>query len=101
VAPALAVAIEDSRLIESLRDTAGPIRSRQLWRINRLQCLQTRGHGAKFEAMSKGRDRTVSSRPDGWTEKRNDASRAGGIYKTQGEAIAAAPRRCTARVVEN
>jgi len=40
--------------------------------------------------MSKGRDRTISRRPDGWAEKRNDASRAGGIYKTQGEAIAAA-----------
>lgn len=38
----------------------------------------------------KGRDRTVSQRPEGWAQKRNDASRAGGIYKTQGEAVKAA-----------
>jgi hypothetical protein len=38
----------------------------------------------------KGRDRTVYRKPDGWAEKRNDAGRAGGIYKTQGEAIEAA-----------
>jgi len=38
----------------------------------------------------KGRDRTISRRPDAWAQKRNDAGRAGGVYKTQGEAIRAA-----------
>ena len=38
----------------------------------------------------KGRDRTVFQRREGWAEKRNDAQRAGGVYKTQGEAIEAA-----------
>ena len=37
--------------------------------------------------MSKGRDRTVSRRPDGnWENKRNDAERAGGVHRTQKEA---------------
>lgn len=40
--------------------------------------------------MSKGRDRTVYGKDDQWAEKRNDAGRAGGIYKTQGEAVDAA-----------
>jgi hypothetical protein len=38
----------------------------------------------------KGRDRTVSRRPEGWAQKGNDAGPAGGVYKTQGEAIKAA-----------
>jgi hypothetical protein len=38
----------------------------------------------------KGRDRTVYRQSDGWAEKRNDASRAGGVHKTQGQAIEAA-----------
>lgn len=34
--------------------------------------------------MSKGRDRTVSRRPDGaWENKRNDASRPSTVHKTQ------------------
>ncbi len=34
--------------------------------------------------MSKGRDRTVSRRPDGtWENKRNDANRAAGVHGTQ------------------
>lgn len=37
--------------------------------------------------MSKGRDRTISRRPDGqWEDKRNDAGR-GFIFDTQAEAI--------------
>ena len=41
--------------------------------------------------MSKGRDRTVSKRPDGtWANKRNDASKAKSIHQTQSEAIKAA-----------
>ncbi|QTP53854.1 DUF2188 domain-containing protein [Billgrantia sulfidoxydans] len=37
--------------------------------------------------MSKGRDRTVSRRPDGsWENKRNDADRAGSVHRTQKEA---------------
>lgn len=37
--------------------------------------------------MSKGRDRTISRRPDGdWENKRNDASRASSIHSTQKEA---------------
>ena len=37
--------------------------------------------------MSKGRDRTVSRRPDGkWENKRNDASRASSVHDTQKEA---------------
>ena len=41
--------------------------------------------------MSKPRDRTVSRRPDGtWENKRNDASRAGSVHRTQKEAQAAA-----------
>ena len=38
----------------------------------------------------KGRDRTVFRKTEGWAEKRNDAGRSGGIYKTQGEAVDAA-----------
>ena len=37
--------------------------------------------------MSKGRDRTISRRPDGtWENKRNDAGRASGTHRTQKEA---------------
>lgn len=37
--------------------------------------------------MSKGRDRVVSRRPDGtWTNKRNDASKASSLHRTQREA---------------
>lgn len=43
--------------------------------------------------MSKDRDRTVSRRPDGtWANKRNDASRASSLHKTQKEAEQAAKR---------
>lgn len=38
--------------------------------------------GSRF--MSKGRDRTISQRPDGtWENKRNDASRASSVHDTQ------------------
>ncbi len=41
--------------------------------------------------MSKPQDRTVSRRPDGmWENKRNDASRAGSVHRTQKEAQGAA-----------
>jgi len=41
--------------------------------------------------MSKDRDRTVSRREDGsWENKRNDASRASSVHRTQKEADAAA-----------
>jgi hypothetical protein len=41
--------------------------------------------------MSKGRDRTVSRRPDGtWENKRNDAEKASSVHKTQREAEQAA-----------
>lgn len=37
--------------------------------------------------MSKGRDRVVSRRPDGtWANKRNDASKASSLHRTQREA---------------
>ena len=37
--------------------------------------------------MSKGRDRTISCRPDGtWENKRNDADKASSLHKTQKEA---------------
>ena len=37
--------------------------------------------------MSKDRDRTISHRSDGsWENKRNDASRASGVHRTQREA---------------
>ena len=37
--------------------------------------------------MSKGRDRTISRRPDGtWENKRNDAERASSTHRTQKEA---------------
>ncbi len=38
--------------------------------------------------MSKGRDRSVSKKPDGtWENRRNDASRASSIHETQKDAI--------------
>lgn len=41
--------------------------------------------------MSKGRDRTVSPREDGsWANKRNDATRATSVHRTQREAQDAA-----------
>lgn len=41
--------------------------------------------------MSKGKDRTVSRRPDGrWENKRNDAGRAGSVHDTQKDAESAA-----------
>ncbi len=41
--------------------------------------------------MSKGRDRTVSRRPDGnWENKRNDSDRASSVHNTQREAERAA-----------
>ncbi len=41
--------------------------------------------------MSKGRDRTVSRRPDGaWENKRNDADKASSLHSTQKEAEQAA-----------
>ncbi|MCL5736343.1 MAG: DUF2188 domain-containing protein [Actinobacteria bacterium] len=41
--------------------------------------------------MSKGRDRTVSRRPDGtWENKRNDAGRASSVHATQAGAEQAA-----------
>lgn len=41
--------------------------------------------------MSKGRDRTVSRRSDGtWANKRNDASKASSVHKTQRQAEQAA-----------
>ena len=40
---------------------------------------------------SKGRDRTVSRRPDGtWANKRHDADRASSVHRTQRDAIDAA-----------
>jgi len=37
--------------------------------------------------MSKGRDRTISKRPDGqWENKRNDSDRATSLHSTQREA---------------
>jgi hypothetical protein len=41
--------------------------------------------------MSKGTDRTISRRSDGyWENKRNDADRASSLHKTQKEAVDAA-----------
>ena len=38
--------------------------------------------------MSKGRDRTISRRPDGtWENKRHDARRASSLHQTQADAI--------------
>jgi len=38
--------------------------------------------------MSKGRDRTISRRPDGtWANKRHDASKASSVHRTQADAI--------------
>lgn len=43
--------------------------------------------------MSKGRDRTVSRKPDGtWENKRNDAGRASSNHETQKEAEKSARR---------
>lgn len=43
--------------------------------------------------MSKGRDRTVSRRPDGtWENKRNDATKASSLHETQKQAQDAARR---------
>lgn len=43
--------------------------------------------------MSKDRDRTVFKRADGeWVNKRNDASRASSLHRTQADADAAAKR---------
>ena len=43
--------------------------------------------------MSKGRDRTVSKRPDGtWANKRNDSSKASSVHRTQKEAEQVAKR---------
>ena len=40
--------------------------------------------------MSKGRDRTISRRPDGtWENKRHDADRASSLHRTQADAIKA------------
>lgn len=40
--------------------------------------------------MSKGRDRTISRRPDGtWANKRHDASKASSVHSTQADAIRA------------
>jgi len=37
--------------------------------------------------MTKGRDRTISRRPDGtWENKRNDAEKASSLHKTQKQA---------------
>lgn len=41
--------------------------------------------------MGKGHDRTISQRDDGkWQNKRNDASRATSVHRTQREAVDAA-----------
>lgn len=41
--------------------------------------------------MSKGRDRTISRRPDGtWENKRNDAEKASSLHETQRRAEQAA-----------
>jgi hypothetical protein len=41
--------------------------------------------------MSKGRDRTISRRPDGnWQNKRRDAGKASSLHNTQAEAEIAA-----------
>ena len=41
--------------------------------------------------MSKGRDRTISRRPDGtWENKRNDAEKASSLHETQRQAEQAA-----------
>ena len=43
--------------------------------------------------MSKGKNRTVSQRPDGtWQNKRDGAKRAGSIHRTQKAAIRAATK---------
>lgn len=53
-----------------------------IWQI---YCLYRRN------AMSKGRDRTISRRKDGsWANKRNDADKASSLHDTQKEAIDAA-----------
>jgi len=46
--------------------------------------------------MNKPQDRTVSRRPDGtWANKRDDATRASSIHKTQGAAADAAKAMLT------
>jgi len=46
--------------------------------------------------MNKGRDRTVSKRPDGqWANKRNDADKASSLHRTQKEAEGAARNMLT------
>lgn len=46
--------------------------------------------------MSKGRDRTVSRRPNGtWVNKRNDAKRASSLHPTQQDAERAARKMLT------
>ncbi len=46
--------------------------------------------------MSKGRDRTVSHRPNGtWANKRNDADRASSLHATQKQAEQAARNMLT------
>lgn len=48
-------------------------------------------HSDMGNHMSKGRDRTVSKRPDGtWQNKRNDASKASSVHTTQSLAEVAA-----------
>ncbi|MBT9151929.1 MAG: hypothetical protein DDT35_00139 [Firmicutes bacterium] len=57
----------------------------------RVTAMQPEKLKEKRTTMSKGRDRTVSCRPDGiWENKRNDAGRASSIHKTQKEAEQAA-----------
>ena len=46
--------------------------------------------------MSKGRDRTVSKRPDGqWANKRNDADKASSLHWTQKDAETSARKMLT------
>lgn len=45
--------------------------------------------------MSKGRDRMVYQRPDGWANKRNDADRASSVHPTQEAAVRAAREHLT------
>lgn len=40
--------------------------------------------------MAKGRDRIVYQTPEGWANKRNDASKASSVHKKQEQAIDAA-----------
>lgn len=45
--------------------------------------------------MSKGRDRTVFKKDGVWVNKRNDASRASSLHRTQKEAESAARKNLT------